>query len=76
VDLDQLAAAMLTIKSSGWLRDFQQGDPVRMEEMAPIPSVTLNNGETVVYVATSLFLAEAIDDRKNIMFFNNINTDD
>jgi len=76
VDLDQLAAAMLTIKSSGGLRDFQQGDPVRMEEMAPIPSVTLNNGETVVYVATSLFLAEAIDDRENIMFFNNINSDD
>ena len=47
-----------------------------METMAPIPSVTLQSEETVVYVATSLFLAEAIDDRENIMWFNNINSDD
>ena len=76
VDPDQLIASILTIRSVGGLRDFKQGAPVSMEQMAEIPAVVLNSGETVVYVATSLYLAEAIDDRENTMFFNNINSDD
>jgi len=76
VDPDQLIGAILCIKSSGGLRDFAQGPAVSMETMAPIPSVAMQAGETVVYVATSLFLAEAVDDRENIMLFNNINSDD
>lgn len=43
---------------------------------APIPSAALLSGETVVYLATSLWLPEAVDDRANIMLFNNINSDD
>jgi hypothetical protein len=76
VDPDQLIASMLTIRSLGGLRDYKQGAPVSMEEMAQIPAAVLDSGETVVYVATSLYLAEAIDDRENTMLFNNINSDD
>jgi hypothetical protein len=80
-DPDQLTAVILAVPSSqSTIRDFQQGTPSAMQlpaHFAPQNApVNLAAGERMVYVATSLFLAEAIDDRENVMVFDNLNSTD
>jgi hypothetical protein len=80
-DPDQITAVILAVPSSqSTIKDFRQGTPSAMQLpalFAPQDApVNLGAGERVVYVATSLFLAEAIDDRENVMVFDNLNSKD
>ena len=78
-DPDQLTAVILAVPSSkSIIEDFSEGAPSAMQVPALFApqnaALNLELGDKVVYVATSLFLAEAIDDRENVMVFDNVNS--
>jgi hypothetical protein len=77
-DADQLTLVLVTIpSSSSSIRDYQEGNLTAMNQpafFAPVDRpLTLAPGERVIYVASSLFLAEALDDRENVMVVDNVN---
>jgi hypothetical protein len=77
-DADQLTLVLVSIpSSSSSIRDYQEGNLTAMNQpalFAPADRpLTLVAGERVLYVASSLFLAEALDDRENVMVFDNVN---
>lgn len=77
-DADQLTAVLISTPSgASAVKDYQEGGLAAMNQpafFAPIDRpLSLGAGERVVYVASSLFLAEALDDRENTMVFDNVN---
>jgi hypothetical protein len=77
-DADQLTAVLISTPSGASSpKDYQEGGLTAMNQpafFAPNDSpLSLGAGERVVYVASSLFLAEALNDRENTMVFDNVN---
>lgn len=77
-DADQLTAVLLSVPSgASSIKDYQEGGLTAMNQPAFFAPndrpLSLVAGERVVYVASSLFLAEALDDRENMMVFDNVN---